>query len=178
MGEERKEPGMFGWTERGCRQYQIRMEEYLGSVPEAIESDAKLAGHLRQCEACRESLAAAQLSEQLFSAAEEPMVQPTEAFVTRVMASIREEEARQSVQVTVWRSLEALASRFALVAAVVLLALSVFLGEFAPALRQPEVVGTATPAATGITGDWPEPPAQPSTQDEVLMSLVGSDNGI
>ena len=163
---------MFGWNERGCRKYQVRMEDHLGSAPEAMESDVELAAHLRECGRCRESFASAQLSSRLFSA-EEPEVQPSEAFVTRVMASIREEQGRLLAPVAVWHPLEALASRFAVVAAVVLLALSVFLGEFAPALRQPDFAAT-----TEITGDWPEPPAQPATQDEVLMSLVELDNGI
>jgi len=149
------------------------MEDHLGAEPEAVESDLELAAHLRECGRCRESFAAAQLSGRLFSATEEPEVQPSEAFVTRVMASIREEEARLSAGAAVWGPLEALASRFSLVAAVALLALSVFLGEFAPALRQPEFAAT-----TEITADWPEPPAQPATQDEVLMSLVEMENGI
>jgi predicted anti-sigma-YlaC factor YlaD len=148
------------------------MEDHLGAAPEAVESDLELTAHLRGCVRCRESFAAAQLSGRLFSA-EEPEVQPSEAFVTRVMATIREEQARLLAPAAVWRPLEALASRFALVAAVVLLALSVFLGEFAPALRQPDLGAT-----TEIAGDWPEPPAQPATQDEVLMSLAEAENGI
>jgi predicted anti-sigma-YlaC factor YlaD len=175
---------MFGWTESGCRQYQVRMEDHMGSAPEAIASDIELDAHLRQCGRCRDAFAAAHLSGRLFSSVEAPAVQPTEAFVTRVMASIRQEEAQMTTSSAVWRPLEVLASRFALVAAVVLLALSVFLGEFAPALRQSETAATApqsevvgTPA-TEISSDWPEPPAQPATQDEVLMSLVDVDNGI
>ena len=175
---------MFGWTASGCRQYQVRMEDHVGSAPEAIESDIELAGHLRQCDRCRESFAAAQLSERLFSAVDVPEVQPTEAFVTRVMASIREQEAQMAASSAVWHPLEVLASRFALVAAVVLLALSVFLGEFSPAFRQSETAATPTQSevvgapATEMSSDWPEPPAQPATQDEVLMSLVDVDNGI
>jgi predicted anti-sigma-YlaC factor YlaD len=142
---------MFSWNERGCRKYQIRMEDQLSTAPEAVESDLELTAHLRGCAQCRESFAAAQLSGRLFSA-EEPEAQPSEAFVTRVMASIREEQARLLAPTAVWRPLEALASRFALVAAVVLLALSVFLVEFAPALRQPDMS-----SATEVAGDWLEP---------------------
>jgi hypothetical protein len=78
-----------------------------------------------------------------------------------------------------WRPLEALASRFSLVASVVLLALSVFIGEVSPSLRRADVVPTPT-SSVEMTSDWPEPPAQPvpATQDEVLLSLVGVDNGI
>lgn len=163
---------MFSWNERGCRKYQVRMEDHLGAAPQAVESDLELTAHLRGCARCREAFAAAQLSGRLFSA-EEPEVQPSEAFVTRVMATIREEQARLLAPATAWRPLEAMASRFALVAAVVLLALSVFLGEFSPALRQPDMSAT-----TEVTGDWPEPPVQPATQDEVLMSLAEMENGI
>src|SRR5207253_2540102 len=111
---------------------------------------------------------AAQLSRRLFADAEMPSADyaPSEPFVTRVMASIREEQVRMNAPGPVWRPLEILASHFAIVAAVVLLALCVFLGEFAPALRQPEISATTT---TEVTGDWPEPPAQPATQDEILM---------
>jgi len=163
---------MFSWNERGCRKYQVRMEDHLGAGPEAVESDVELTVHLRGCTRCREAFAAAQLSGRLFSA-EEPEVQPSEAFVTRVMASIREEQARLLTPATVWSPLETLASRFALVAAVALLALSVFVGEFSPALRQADVGST-----TEVTSEWPEPPAQPATQDEVLMSLAEAENGI
>jgi predicted anti-sigma-YlaC factor YlaD len=164
---------MFGLKQRGCREYEVRMEDHLGVAPEAVESDPELTAHLRECAQCRESFAAAQLSGRLFFSAEEPEVQPSEAFVTRVMAAIHQEQARLLAPAAVWRPLEVLASRFALVAAVVLLALSVFLGEFAPALRQPDVGAT-----TEIAGDWPEPPTPPATQDEVLMSLAEAENGI
>jgi hypothetical protein len=164
---------MLGWEQRKCRKFEARMEDHLGAAPEAVESDAELAAHLRQCRRCRESFAAAQLAGRLFFEEQGPAVQPSEAFVTRVMASIRQEEARLSAPAAVWRPLEALASRFALVAAMALLALSVFLGEFAPALRQPDFN-----VATEVVGDWPEPPAQPATQDEVLMSLAEAENGI
>jgi hypothetical protein len=169
---------MFHWNERGCRKYQIRLEDFVGAPSEAVESDQELAAHLRECAHCREAFAAAELSRRLFvAAAEVPAVQPSEVFVTRVMASIREREARLRASGVVWRPLEAFASRFSLVAAVVLLALSVFLREFTPVFRQGEVSTTANRGAE-LMNDWPEPPAQPATQDEVLLSLVDVDNGI
>jgi hypothetical protein len=169
---------MFHWNERKCRKYRIRMEDLVGAPSEAVESDQEFVAHLRQCAPCREALAAAQLSGRLFaSVTEAPAVQPSEAFVTRVMASIREQEERVRASRAVWRPLEVLASRFSLVAAIVLLALSVFLREAAPALRQSDAPVTANRGAEVIS-DWPEPPAQPATQDEVLMTLVGADNGI
>jgi hypothetical protein len=168
---------MFQWMERGCRKYQMRMEECLGVDSQVMESDQELSAHLRECGKCREAFAAAQLSQQLFAGAEVPEVPVSEAFVTRVMASVREADATLAPS-PVWRPLEILASRFALVSAVVLLALSVFLGEFSPALRQPEAASITPASNEVVVGDWPEPPAQPATQDEVLMSLVDVDNGI
>src|SRR3989304_3336021 len=127
---------MFHWNERGCRGYRARLEDYAGSPPEAVESDAELRAPLRECGKCREAFAAAQLSGQLFAGIEELPVRPSEAFVTRVMALVREQEAAADASAAAWRPLESLASRFSLVAAAVLLALSVFLGGFYPALRQ------------------------------------------
>src|SRR5438046_10371395 len=124
---------MYNLKERACRKYQMRMEEYL-NAPQAAESDAVLTEHLRECDECRESFAAAQLSRRLFADAEPPSLDyaHSEPFVTRVMASIREEQALISAPGPVWRPLEILASRFALVGAVGVRALRVLLGEYAP----------------------------------------------
>jgi predicted anti-sigma-YlaC factor YlaD len=171
---------MFEWIDRGCRKYQGRMEECLGAAHLA-ESDPELAAHLTECSPCREAFAAAELSARLFSEGAMPPVPSDEAFVTRVMATIRQHDAMDAAPAAVWRLLESFASRFALVASIALLALSVFLGEVSPALRQTETVATGvigTAISTEVTGDWPEPPAQPATQDEVLLSLVDADNGI
>jgi hypothetical protein len=167
---------MFHWNRRGCRKYQIRMEDCVGAA-HTVEVDPDISAHLAACQECRDAFAAAQLSVRLFSESEEPAVPSRESFVTRVMALVREEDALQESTARVWRPLEDFASRFALVASLGLLALSVFLGEFAPALRQAEAVSTGAVTAE-ISSDWPEPPAQPATQDEVLMSLVDMDNGI
>jgi hypothetical protein len=56
---------------------------------------------------------------------------------------------------------------------VVLLALSVYLREFAPARSVAVVNG---PAEIGAV--MPEPPAQPADADEVLMSLADSGDSI
>jgi hypothetical protein len=61
----------------------------------------------------------------------------------------------------------------ALVAAVVLLALSVYLREFAPARGTVAVNG---PAEIGTV--MPEPPTQPADADEVLLSLADSGDSI
>jgi hypothetical protein len=97
-----------------------------------------------------------------------PLSEPSPAFVTRVMASVR--EVSQAAP-TIWRPLELLASRVALVAAVLLLVLSVYLREFAPA-RDTAALNAGTEIGAGL----PEPPAQPADADEVLMTLADPGN--
>jgi hypothetical protein len=164
------------FEDRACQKYMARMEDLVGADAAVAQADAGLAAHLHECEKCRRAMGAAESSTRLFASLATPVVPASEFFVTRVMASIEDQESLASLPSPIWRPLEVLASRFALVAAVVLLALSVFLGEFSPTLRRVDV-GSASTSGPEITGTWPEPPAQPVTQDEVLMSLVETDTG-
>lgn len=134
-----------------------------------IESNSSLARHLRGCADCREALNDARIAGKLMRHAGYPENAASPAFVTRVMASIR--EATQAAPNAIWRPLELLASRTALAAAVVLLALSVYLQEFAPARG-----AVALNATAEIGAVLPEPPAQPADADEVLMSLADTGN--
>ena len=89
------------------------------------------------------------------------------------MASVREATNAEQAPVSIWRPLELLASRFALVAAAVLLCLSLYLAEFAP--RSADDGGTSQ---AEIGAGMPEPPAAPpSNQDDVLISLSEMPNG-
>lgn len=156
-----------------CADCSFAIEECLQDGAASIDPDSALAAHLQGCAECREALDTVLLSVRLMSAAREAAVQPSEPFVTRVMAGIREAENREQGWVAVWRPLEQLASRFALVAAAILLALSVYLAEFAPG--RPAIFGTSQ---REIGAGMPEPPAAPpSNQDDVLMSLVERSNG-
>jgi len=157
----------------GCRSYRVRMEDCLAEDTERIGADPELAAHLEGCGACREAFDAGLLAGRIVRNACEPAADVSGAFVTRVMASIRDEDARRrAVTSVIWRPIELLASRFALAASVLLLAASVYLVEFAPPFEMP-----ATTSQTEVVGVMPEPPAQPSNQDEVLMSLVEMENG-
>ena len=150
-----------------CRSCRAEMEDYLTGGAEA-----ELAAHLRDCTACREAFDAGLLASRIVRNACEPHEGVSGAFVTRVMAAIRDEEARRAASGAIWRPIELLASRFALAASVVLLAASVYLVEFAPPFEMP-----ATTSQTEVVGLMPEPPAPPSNQDEVLMTLVEMENG-
>ncbi len=163
---------MFSRTDArfGCPEYQASLEDVVCEGEASIEPNSALERHLQGCADCRQALSDALIASKLMRHARYPDA-VSGAFVARVMASIR--EAADATPNAIWRPLELLASRMALVAAVVLLALSVYLREFAPA-RGVSVVNA--PAEIGAV--MPEPPAQPADADEVLMSLADSGDSI
>jgi hypothetical protein len=158
-----------GMSCQGCRD---RMEDCLVDGVLHVDAQLELAAHLRECAACREAFDAAQLAGAIVRSACEPPPQVSGAFVTRVMAAIRDQDDRRTAAGAFWRPIEHLASRFAMAASVLLLAASVYLVEFAPPFPVPPVN-----PQTEVGALIPDPPAQPSNQDEVLMSLVEMENG-
>ena len=84
------------------------------------------------------------------------------------MAKIREEKLRVESTAAFWNPLEFLASRLSLTAAVLLLALSAYLVEFAPH-RAPVTLLNRTELSAG---DFPQPPGDPDSNEEVLQSLA------
>ena len=89
------------------------------------------------------------------------------------MARIHQEEVRAKSRAAFWAPLEFLASRLSLTAAVLLLALSVYLVEFAPH-RSVQIGSIRTELSAG---DFPQPPSDPVSNEEVLQSLAERDNG-
>ena len=158
--------------EGSCHEYRARVEVYLLGVPAPIETDPELAHHLEACAACREAVEEGLWAGEIVRNACPPYEGVSGAFVTRVMASIREEEGRRAASNAIWRPIEVLASRFALAATVLLLAASVYLVEFTPPINLPQTTSQAE-----VVGLMPEPPAQPTNQDEVLMTLAEMENG-
>jgi hypothetical protein len=148
------------------------MEDFLPGSAEGIDAEPELAAHLEDCGACREAFDAGLLTSAIVRGACEAPPQVSGAFVTRVMAAIRDEETRHAATGAIWRPIELLGSRFALACSVLLLATSFYLVEFAPPFEMP-----VTTSQTEVVSLMPEPPAQPSNQDEVLLSLVEMENG-
>ena len=146
-----------------CRKYEARFEDYLGGSP-----DAELREHLLQCADCRTALADARVAGDLLRGARGPAVEPSPSFVAKVMFRIREQETRAKSLAAFWTPFELLASRLSLTAAVLLLAISVYLAKFAPAHRSISF----TPARPELTAaDLPQPPGDPVSNDEILVSL-------
>jgi len=163
---------MFIWSTKamGCRDYRGKLQEALTAELLDTEADARLRAHLRECALCREAVETAALASRLVRE-EQPPVRVSEAFVTRVMAAIREQQVLLTGPAAIWRPLEFLASRVALIASVVLLGLTLYLAEFAPARN---VVSVASPPEIGA--GLPDRPAFPANDDDVLISLAEMTN--
>jgi hypothetical protein len=147
----------------GCQKFESRYEDYLGAAP-----DPEVEGHLAQCADCRSALDDSRLAGNLLRGAWEPASEPSHAFVAGVMARIRREEARAESRAAFWTPLEFLASRLSLTAAVLLLALSFYLIKFAPQRSgRMGAIGTELSAT-----DFPQPPGDPVSNEEVLQSLA------
>ncbi len=151
-----------------CRKFEARFEDYLAGAP-----DSELRGHLAGCEDCRRALEDSRLAGTLLREAWEPASEPSQAFLANVMARIRQEEVRVKSPGAFWAPLEFLASRVSLTAAVVLLALSVYLVEFAP--HRNVTLGSIRTELSA--SDFPQPPSEPVSNDEVLLSLAERNNG-
>ncbi len=152
----------------GCEKFEARMEDFLGGAP-----DTELDNHLAQCENCSAAVEDSRLAGSLLREAWEPASEPSRAFLANVMLRIRQEEARAKSPAAFWAPLEFLASRLSLTAAVVLLALSVYVVEFAP--HRAAALGTIRTELSA--SDFPQPPSDPVSNEEVLQSLAERTNG-
>lgn len=151
-----------------CRKFESRFEDYLGGAP-----DSALEAHLTRCEQCRAALGDSRQAGELLREAREPASEPSQGFAANVMARIHQQETRAKSLVAFWAPLEFLATRLSLTAAVVLLALSVYLVEFAP--HRSIAMGSIRTELSA--SDIPQPPADPVSNEEVLQSLAEGNNG-
>lgn len=157
---------MFQGTEtpRRCRKYEARLEDALHGA-----ADEGLKQHLRTCTRCRAALEDARLASSWLRQAWEPTGEAPSAFLTGVMARIREEETRAASPAAFWRPLEFLASRVSMTAAVLLLVLSVYLLGFSPRHAVPVPNHNQTELSAS---DFPQVPSDPVENDAVLQSLA------
>ncbi len=152
----------------GCRKFESRFEDYLAGA-----TDTELNEHLTTCENCRAALMSAKQAGDLVRGAWEPASDPGETFLMNVMGKIHQQKEHEESGLAFWAPLEFLASRVSLTAAMILLVLSVYLAEFAPRRSAPTL-----PARTELSSsDFPQPPADPVSNEEVLQSLVERNYG-
>lgn len=164
-------------NENSCEIYELQLEdaaELAAERGEQIALSADLTAHVEGCAHCSEALGAISVSQSLLHAALEPTSAPGPFFAKRVMAVIRAEEVRLAAQgSTFWSPLQHLAARIALVAAVLVMALTIYAYTFSnsAALDSSSVNATAYELVPHQQLD-----PQPQSKDEVLMSLVERNN--
>jgi predicted anti-sigma-YlaC factor YlaD len=151
-----------------CRKFEARLEDYLEGT-----ADSELLAHLPQCAACRSALQDSRMAADLVRQVWEPAQEPRPLFLTGVLAKIREEKLRQESPAAFWSPIEFLASRLSLTAAMLLLALSAYMVGYAPH-RTPPALSTRTELSAN---DFPQPPGDPASNEEVLQSLAERNNG-
>jgi len=93
---------MFSQTDArfGCPEYQASLEDVLREGEACVEPKSPLDRHLQSCADCRQALNDALIASKLMRHARYPENAPSPAFVTRVMASIR--EAAQAAPNALW----------------------------------------------------------------------------
>ena len=138
-------------------------------------SDSELDAHLSGCANCSAALEDSRLAGNMLRNAWEPAGEPRGAFLAGVIAKIREEQIRAESPAAFWSPLEFLASRLSLTAAVLLLALSAYLVEFAP--RRIPIPPSSSPRTELNAADFPQPPGDPESIEEVLQSLAERNYG-
>lgn len=153
-----------------CPKYVAILEDYLeGELSGRAALDVK--SHLLACPACQEALELARTGAHLLRIGPEPAGEPGPAFARRVMAGIRaEEQQRSAPEDRLWRPLEALAWRMTLSAALALTVLVVYGLKMRPS--PPAFTTTSQLRAASLL----ESVQQPSTGDDVLLSLAESQN--
>jgi predicted anti-sigma-YlaC factor YlaD len=150
-----------------CRKFEARLEDYLEG-----SSHSEVDEHLIHCPDCRAALEDSRLAGDLLRGAWEPAGEPRQAFTAGVLTKIREEQSHAESAAAFWRPLEFLTSRLSLTAAMLLLALSVYVVEFVPRRTAPPSLNRTELSA----GDFPQPPQDPVSNEEVLESLAGRNN--
>ena len=148
----------------GCGDFEARLEDYLQGT-----SDAELDQHLQQCEDCRAALENSRMAGDLIRQVWDPVSEPRPAFLSGVLAKIREEQIRAESPAAFWSPLEFLASRLSMTAAALLLALSIYLVGFAPGRAPVQPLPSRTELSAS---DFPQPPGDPDSNEEVLVSLA------
>ena len=157
-----------------CGEFEARLETALEARAsgERPAIDSELTAHLENCANCRTAYEDAELGRALLQWGISPEAGAGLGFSTRVMAQIRAEQAgRESSGSIFWRPVEMLAGRFAMGAAALVLALSVFVYE----AEHPKTRSGNTVEMTELV-QQPDM-SQPQTPDEVLASLAERPNG-
>lgn len=151
-----------------CRKFDARLEDYFEG-----SADSEVDEHLAHCSDCRAAADNFRIAGDLLRQVWMPASEPRQEFWAGVWSKIRDEQSRAESTAAFWSLIELLASRMALTAAIVLVAASAYLLEIAPR-RTPRPLADRTELSAN---DFPQPPADPVSNEEVLQSLAEKNNG-
>ena len=151
-----------------CRKFEVRLADYF-----EWNADSEVDEHLAHCSDCRAALDNSRLAGDLLRQAWVPISESRQGFRQGVWAKIREEESRAESKTAFWSPIEVLASRLALTATILLVAASAYLIEIAPR-RTPRPLANRTELSAS---DFPQPPIDPVSNEEVLQSLAERNDG-
>jgi anti-sigma factor RsiW len=152
-----------------CGEWEGLLEDFLDGALSRHAAD-QVSAHLARCASCQEAMDAARASARLLRAGCGPVEDPGPVFARRVMALIREEEAKGSRFLA---PLESLAWRLALSASLVV-ALLIGYG-LRPRAGSQVAVTSARQARTEEI--FPDPDQQPASRDEVLLEIAQTNHG-
>ena len=151
-----------------CRKFEVRLADYF-----EWNADSEVDEHLAHCSDCRAALDNSRLAGDLLRQAWVPASEPRQEFRAGLWSKIREEQSRAESTAAFWGLIELQASRLALTAAILLVAASAYLVEIAPR-RTPRPLANRTDLSAN---DFPQPPTDPVSNEEVLQSLAERNDG-
>jgi hypothetical protein len=164
-------------NENSCEIYELRLEdaaELSAERGEQIALSADLTAHVEGCAHCSEALDAISVSRSLLLAGFEPTEAPSPFFAKRVMATIRSEEAQRAQSSPFWSPLQHLAARIAMGAGIAVILLSGYAYSSSVSSAGGDTSGQNAAAYELVPHQQLDP--QPTSKDEVLMSLVERSN--
>jgi len=155
-----------------CGTYEAALEDYLNG--ELGDSEAvRLSGHLKNCVACANALAEAQVSSRLLRAGE-PTADPGAGFSRIVMARIRGEMENREAK-SIWRPFVSLAWKLSATAALALVMLVTFDVRHRDSSEyQNELAVVAANESPELLSDEAR---LPSNRDETLILMAETHNG-
>jgi predicted anti-sigma-YlaC factor YlaD len=166
----------FHRSDRACRAFEARLEDYLESLgcAPAARPDPALAAHLAACSACREALDLASQAGPLLREGASPLPESLASdpyFAVRVTARIRERAARSGEFLPQLQTVSLRVMAYAMSLAVLLGALS------AAGVTRAQRPTAAHLRPAGLRAVSPEVNPAPANPDDVVIALLTSERG-
>jgi anti-sigma factor RsiW len=154
-----------------CPEFESLLEDHVAGELGGPDA-ARLTEHIKSCAGCREALALAAASARLLAVVE-PTPDPGPGFARLVMARIRAEQERSSVEKDIWLPFVSMAWRFAAAAAFAGVLLLGYDNSLHPVSQQTIAQVRGTQPGDLVT----EAGAPPESRDDILMMMAETNHG-